>query len=253
MAIASLRPLRARVSRRPGAGRPAGPGAAHRTEENRGHPPGTAPRRLAGTVLGVLQTLAITGAFAAAAPVLGPLLEAPHPAGARPGYPAPGMEPGGEPGDEVREILREIWLIDGFNVIQVAARAGGQPSNREGWWREPARTALLERSGCLADPEVDPGTEVWVVFDGPHPPPEPLVSGCARGVFAPSADDWILERLRAHPDPAGVRVVTADRPLAERARHRGAVVVGPHEFLERCSRPGESAEARGPGAPESSA
>jgi len=244
MVTGSPRRLRAHFSRHR---------AGHRTGETRRRPPLAGPRRLAGTVLGVLQTLAITGGFAAAAPVLGPLLESPHPAGARPGYPAPVMEePGGDPGDAVGEI----WLVDGFNVIQVAARAGGQPSNREGWWREPARRALLERSGCLADPEVDPGTEVWVVFDGPHPPPEPLVAGCARGVFAPSADDWILERLRAHPDPGGVRVVTADRPLAERARHRGAVVVGPHEFLDRCDRAGTRAEERGPGgpgAPESSA
>jgi len=195
-----------------------------------------------GGLLGVLQTLAIAGSFAAAGPLLGPLLAPPPQEPARPGYPAPN---GGGVG--------EIWLVDGFNVIQVAARAGGQPSTREGWWREPARTALLERAGCLADPTVDPGTEVWVVFDGPRPLPEPLVAGCARGVFAPSADAWILERLRTHPDPRGVRVVTADRPLAERARRRGAVVVGPHEFLDRCAAPGKEARERAPGAPESSA
>jgi len=221
-------------------------------------PPGRALRgNLLGGILGVLQTLAITASFVGTGALLAPLLAAPAPAPepTRPGYPAPpghpaphapeiraarGVGDGAEALEERDERMGEIWLVDGFNVIQVAARAGGQPSDREGWWREPARRALLERSGCLADPEADPGAEVWVVFDGPRPLPEPLVAGCARGVFAPSADDWILERLRAHPDPGGVRVVTADRPLAERARHRGAVVVGPHEFLGRCHRAGET-------------
>jgi hypothetical protein len=54
-------------------------------------------------------------------------------------------------------------------------------------------------------------------------------------VFAPSADDWLLARVRAAENPGRIAVVTADRRLAERARRRGARVVGPGEFLRRCT------------------
>jgi uncharacterized protein YaiI (UPF0178 family) len=53
-------------------------------------------------------------------------------------------------------------------------------------------------------------------------------------VFAPSADDWILRELREASDPTAIVVVTADRQVADRARHRGARVVSPRAFLERC-------------------
>jgi rRNA-processing protein FCF1 len=54
-------------------------------------------------------------------------------------------------------------------------------------------------------------------------------------VFAPSADDWLLARVREEDDPTRVVVVTADRKVAGRARQRGARVVSPRDFLERCS------------------
>ena len=44
----------------------------------------------------------------------------------------------------------------------------------------------------------------------------------------------LLDRVRAAADPTRVRIVTADRQLANRARHRGAEVVAPHAFVARC-------------------
>jgi len=82
-----------------------------------------------------------------------------------------------------------------------------------------------------------------VVFDGPSAgkvgsePPEPASEeGIPRPrvVFAASADEWMLAALRAAPDPTRIAVVTADRQLADRARHRGARVVRPREFAARC-------------------
>jgi rRNA-processing protein FCF1 len=53
-------------------------------------------------------------------------------------------------------------------------------------------------------------------------------------VFAPSADDWLLREVRSAENPSRVVVVTADRSLGDRARHAGASVVSPRDFLARC-------------------
>jgi hypothetical protein len=127
------------------------------------------------------------------------------------------------------------WLVDGFNVLHAAVLRGGP---RQEWWREENRSRVIE----LARGFDDPRAELVVVFDGggsPDPsgvresvseeePPRPRV------VFAASADEWMLAALRAAPDPGRVAVVTADRQLADRARHRGAQVIRPSEFAARC-------------------
>jgi hypothetical protein len=122
----------------------------------------------------------------------------------------------------------ELWLIDGFNVVQVALLAG---RDRQQWWTAPYRAELLRRAGAF-DAVESAGAELWVAFDGARAADED--AGPVRSVFAPSADEWLLARIRAAPDPARVRVVTADRRLAARARQRGAQVVSPAAFLGRC-------------------
>lgn len=124
----------------------------------------------------------------------------------------------------------EIWLVDGFNVLHAGVLGG---RDRSDWWTRDRREELLARAAGFDDPRA----EVWVVFDGPHPAPESHGAGCGRvrGVFAPSADDWLLAQVRERPEPARLRVVTADRRLAGRLRHRGARVVSPAAFLSRCT------------------
>jgi hypothetical protein len=120
-----------------------------------------------------------------------------------------------------------IWLLDGFNVLH-AGPLGGR--DRSEWWTAPRRDELLE----IAARFDDPAAEVWVVFDGPR---EAVTRDEADGphpVFAPSADAWLLERVRAADDPGRIAVVTADRKVADRARHRGARVYSPNDFLARC-------------------
>ena len=151
------------------------------------------------TILGILQTLSIVLGFAAA------------------GLAAAAVYP---PAMAQRE-----WLVDGFNVIQVGLLAGRE---REHWWGPARRCELRERAEQLDDPDA----EVLLVFDGSDP--GPAEAGRTRTVFARSADDWILARLREAADPAAIRVVTADRRLAARARHRGAEVITPAAFLQRC-------------------
>jgi len=126
------------------------------------------------------------------------------------------------------------WLVDGFNLLHAAVLRG---RDRREWWRAPARARVLELVGRLDAP----GAEVVVVFDGQREPDEPEPSGEAgpRVVFADSADDWLVAAVRSAPDPSRVAVVTADRQVAERARHRGARVMGPATFARLCSGTGE--------------
>lgn len=127
----------------------------------------------------------------------------------------------------------ERWLVDGFNVLHAGVLRG---NDRRGWWREEVRARLLARVAGFEDARA----EVWVVFDGPGPGGEAeRASERPRVVFAPSADEWLLAAVRETPDPTSVVLVTADRQLADRARHRGARIVSPRAFLARCPSEGD--------------
>jgi hypothetical protein len=128
------------------------------------------------------------------------------------------------------------WLVDGFNLLH-AVLLGGE--ERSEWWKASGRNRVLE--AVAAATHEDEHERVWVVFDGSRPAPAPPDSelenaGNAdrlQSVFAPSADDWLVRRVKAAPNPTQVTVVTGDRKLANRARHHGAIVVSPSDFLSR--------------------
>jgi predicted RNA-binding protein with PIN domain len=113
------------------------------------------------------------------------------------------------------------WLVDAMNVI------GSRP---DGWWRdrEGAGRALLERLESFARRA---GDEVTVVFDGR--PFDLSPGGAVEVVFAPSADDAIVQALTAESEVASITVVTSDRELAQRARAEGAKVTGAGGFRRR--------------------
>jgi uncharacterized protein YaiI (UPF0178 family) len=80
------------------------------------------------------------------------------------------------------------------------------------------------------------GEEVTVVFE--RPPSPPIRSTVIEVAHAPrpradAADDEIIRRLRAEPEPARIRVVTSDRWLADRAWAAGASVEGADSFRIR--------------------
>jgi predicted RNA-binding protein with PIN domain len=118
------------------------------------------------------------------------------------------------------------WLVDGMNVI------GTRP---DAWWRDRDRAMarlvdMLERWAAVT------GEDVTVVFE--RPPSPPIRSTVIEVAHAPkpranAADDEIVKRLRADPDPAAVRVVTSDRWLADRASAAGATVEGADSFRRR--------------------
>jgi hypothetical protein len=123
------------------------------------------------------------------------------------------------------------WLVDGFNFLH-AVLLGGR--DRSEWWTGERRAEVLELAGTF-----DRGdAELWVVFDGP-----PERCGETRRddgvheVFAESADDWLVARVRAADQPSRVAVVTADRPLVRRLERCGARVVPPDEFAQQCRDP----------------
>jgi hypothetical protein len=121
----------------------------------------------------------------------------------------------------------ETWLVDGFNVVQVGLLGG---RDRSSWWSGPQRAELLARAEGFEQREA----ALFVVFDGERAAPDaPL--GRVRRVFAPSADEWLVARVRESAEPERLVVVTADRRLAARVRHHGARVVLPGEFLGRCA------------------
>lgn len=197
---------------------------------------------MVGFARGVLETLGIVAAFVGvglgwASALEGAGADRPPPAvypsavprDAAPEAPAPGGPE--ETGPVPDGSDAPLWLVDGYNVVGVGLLAG---RSREGWWRAENRRALLERVEAFDDPTA----HLWVVFDGKEQPaPDPSPGARARVVFAPSADAWLLTRLRAVRDPARVTLVTGDRRLAARARHRGAAIASPGDFLARCRLP----------------
>jgi predicted RNA-binding protein with PIN domain len=118
------------------------------------------------------------------------------------------------------------WLVDGMNVI------GTRP---DAWWkdRDAAMLRLVDRLERWAATE---GEDVIVVFE--RAPSPPIRSTVIEVAHAPrpkrdAADDEIVRRLRAEPQPSAVCVVTSDRWLADRAFAEGASVVGADSFRRR--------------------
>jgi uncharacterized protein YaiI (UPF0178 family) len=95
---------------------------------------------------------------------------------------------------------------------------------------------MLRLVKLLEEWAADEGEEVTVVFE--RPPRPPIRSTVVEIAHAPrpkpnAADDEIVRRLRAEPEPARVRVVTSDRWLADQAWAVGASVEGAASFRRR--------------------
>ena len=118
------------------------------------------------------------------------------------------------------------YLVDGMNVI------GTRP---DGWWkdRDAAMARLVDRLERWA---AETGDDVTVVFE--RKPNPPLHSPVIEVAHAPkprpnSADDEIVRRVRADPNPGSIRVVTSDNLLTDLVHGLGATVEPASSFRER--------------------
>jgi predicted RNA-binding protein with PIN domain len=108
----------------------------------------------------------------------------------------------------------------------------------DAWWKD-RDAAMLRLVDMLERWAAADGEDVTVVFErAPSPPIRSTVIEVAHAPRprANSADDEIIRRLRADPNPAEVRVVTSDRLLADRASAQGATVEGAQSFRTRVER-----------------
>ena len=178
----------------------------------------------AAAVVAAVMGFGLSWAWLAAPPSRDLTAEPVYPAAAMPADPSNiPTQPAGTAAAPEAETTE--WLIDGFNLLHTVLLGGEE---RGQWWTAASRSRVLE---AVAAATQERGHDrVWVVFDGSRPAPEPA-TGPLQSVFAPSADDWLVRRVKSASDPSRVVVITADRKLANRARHHGASVQTPRAFL----------------------
>lgn len=128
------------------------------------------------------------------------------------------------------------YLVDGNNLAHALGLSDGTLADREA-------CARLVADFCRSR-----GAHATLVFDGP----------AARGALAAvqphrvrvlfsearSADDLVLRLLADSKTPRDFIVVTSDKSLGDRARHRGASIEKAHEFAKRLVRPPRTTSSR---------
>jgi len=115
------------------------------------------------------------------------------------------------------------WFVDGMNVI------GTRP---DAWWKD-RHAAMVRLVYLLEHWAANSGEDVVVVFE--QPPRPPIASSVIEVAHAPrprrdSADDEIVRRVAAEPEPAQIRVVTSDLWLVDRVHAAGASVQAADAF-----------------------
>jgi predicted RNA-binding protein with PIN domain len=115
------------------------------------------------------------------------------------------------------------WFVDGMNVI------GTRP---DAWWQD-RHAAMVRLVHLLEHWAATNGEDVIVVSE--QPPRPPIRSTVIEVAHAPrprrdSADDEIVRRVAAEPEPAQVRVVTSDLWLGDRVHAAGASVQAADAF-----------------------
>ena len=132
---------------------------------------------------------------------------------------------------------REI-LIDAYNVIYADPRLG--PLVRRDAAR--ARDEFLALVAARLPPDGSLGVVVFDAMREPRPPTETGRTGRQRQhglqvVFArESADTWIQNRIRDHPEPAALTIVTSDNAILATARAHGAGILRVSDFLQLAAR-----------------
>ena len=122
------------------------------------------------------------------------------------------------------------YLVDGNNLAHALGLSIGGLADREACTRMVA-------SFCRSQ-----GARATVVFDGQAPDGAKTVTEThrVRILFSGgrSADEVILRLVSDSSTPRDLTVVTSDKSLGDKARHRGASVERAHEFSRRLDRRG---------------
>lgn len=120
------------------------------------------------------------------------------------------------------------YLVDGNNLAHALGLSIGGLADREA-------CARMVASFCRSQ-----GARATVVFDGPAPDGARPATGThrVRILFSGgrSADEVILGLVGDSKTPRDFTVVTSDKSLGDKARHRGASVERAHEFSRRLDR-----------------
>jgi len=129
--------------------------------------------------------------------------------------------------------MEALLIIDGFNVLHAGVLVGRE---RAGWWQEPAQRRLVARVEQFTNPSYP---EIWVIFDRRSDRSSQRTDVTSqdariRVVYAPSADDWIVEQVEALSGQRPVTVVTSDRLLRNRVHQAGGELLSPSRFLAAC-------------------
>lgn len=123
----------------------------------------------------------------------------------------------------MRTLAAVRWYVDGMNVI------GTRP---DAWWND-RHAAMVRLVRLLEHWAVTSSEDVVVVFE--QPPRPPISSTVIEVAHAPrprrdSADDEIVRRVSAEPEPGLIRVVTSDLWLVDRVHAAGATVQSSDAF-----------------------
>lgn len=120
------------------------------------------------------------------------------------------------------------YLVDGNNLAHALGLSIGGLADREACTRMVA-------SFCRSQ-----GARATVIFDGPAPDGARAATETqrVRVLFSGgrSADEVILRLVGDSKTPRDFTVVTSDKSLGDKARHRGASVERAHEFSRRLDR-----------------
>lgn len=131
------------------------------------------------------------------------------------------------------------YLVDGNNLAHVLGLSQGGLADR-------AACEQVVATFCRSR-----GARATIIFDGPAEARERTATPGQRVQVefsqGRSADDVILRRVTESRTPADLTVVTSDKSLGDKARHRGASVERAHEFARRLERPAPSKPGRASG------
>lgn len=121
-----------------------------------------------------------------------------------------------------------LYLVDGFNFLHAVVLRG---RDRGGWWRPEMQRSAVE---WVASLPVAASADVWVIFDrrgsGSSDEGLGLLRSAVEIRHAPDADEYILALCEELRGRRPVVVVSADRSLVDRAKHRGARGLSPWDF-----------------------